>query len=136
MILWREDYPFTKWGMYYRLHDFRPFIKISVKVNDQENRPEHRFIKEPWMLREKLWELLGLGGSSLDLKKSIYEYEQIAKKNAQENEDKIREILIQSLHDSKNIDNVEISFLAWERLNAQAIHNPDISATLFAGRGL
>jgi hypothetical protein len=131
-LLWRNDYPFTKWGMYHRLHPFEPYINFEVEIVGTDIAEENMF-SEPWMLRERIWSLMDIGTPVDPFNKDINTYFNIVKKNSSLKQEEIGSVLRSFLFYPERFKNIKIEFLAWNKLTYKNTHQPDIKYTIFEG---
>ena len=130
-LTWRDDYPFTRWGMYYSYPSFSPFIDIFVEVDGVKNTD--KTYTEPWIVRRRLWSILELGHPNQNLKKPVESYLKQVITNSKRKETEIRELLTRyAMHNSK-IETTKIFFRGWETLDSKSIHSPTVEHLIYTG---
>lgn len=130
-IFWREDYPFTKWGMYHRLHPFERYINVEIEIDGFKGQESH-LLKNPWILRERLWAHLNIGTPTSPVDQSLDIYFKNVQEQSRLHRDEIRSLVLEFLWDPENIKKVNVFFLAWEDLDHTNTRKPDIKYTVFS----
>lgn len=131
LIFWRDDYPFTKWGMYKSFPDFKPYMDVFITV-EKPGMTVEGLIKDPWDFRERIWTLVGLGNRSEPFENRLPMYYEIVQTNAVQNQEEIRQVVLSYLQHPEDIVYVRIAFLGWKKLDHDNMKKPDFNYTIFS----
>ena len=123
-ITWRNDYPFTRWGMYSELDVFEPYYDFRIRT--AQGHREIDLFKNPWQVRRILEKLSGLKQEPHWRSKSIEQVSEAVLFNLHANSEEVRNLIEKNMSFSQSKLEVRLFFRAWRELSPDRIHEPDI----------
>ena len=120
----REDYPFTKWGMYSSLPRYKSYFRISFETTIHGKKVNG--LRDPWVHDRQITNLIELKEDSSTPGKEIFKI--IKEKLTIQ---KIEILLKQNLSHDHYFDKTKVYFRFWRELKPELINRPDIEHQLY-----
>ncbi len=134
-LLWREDYPFTRWGMYHMFPNNITFIDVMIEI-DRTDVQAHQVLEAPWHIAFGLREMFGIDIYDVQtLEKPIDQYIEKYEGLIEAKREEINSLFEGSTRDRFTNCHKPLTLKAyikgWKKLTYESSKEPDLKVKIY-----
>ncbi len=133
-ILWREDFPFSKWGMYYRLPSNKNVLLIQTRIAGQKISLES--FKNPWSLERDLRDTINYNEALRAFENGEEPPPKWLNTMTKTQQQKVKSAIANNLKNKaiQKGGQIESFLLGWREFSHETLDSPDWKVQIFKGR--